>query len=91
MNEQLTPIEGHNTLYALSTCVHCRNAQKMLAEQGIQFDCIYVDLLEGAARSQVVEDVRKINPRLSFPTMLCENGKVLVGVSREDIKEVFGK
>lgn len=88
---QLKPIEGHNTLYALSTCIHCRNAQKLLTETGVPFDPIFVDLLDGGERDQVIADVRQINPQLSFPTMLAADGTVLVGLSREDIRDVFGK
>jgi glutaredoxin-like protein NrdH len=91
MNEKLTHISGHNTLYALSTCIHCRNAQKLLKEKDIPFDPIFVDLLEGADREQVIEDLVKINPKLSFPTMLSKDGTILVGINNENLKEVFGK
>lgn len=88
---QLSPIDGHNTLYALSTCIHCRNAQALLKEKGVPFDPIFVDKLTGDEREQVINDVRAINPRLSFPTMLTADGTVLVGISADDVKEVFGK
>lgn len=88
---QLKPVEGNNTLYALSTCIHCKNAQKLLNETGVPFDAIFVDLLTGSDREQVINDVRAINPQLSFPTMLAADGTVLVGLSRDDVTRVFGK
>jgi len=35
------------TFYGLSTCVWCKRTRKLLEENDVAFDFIYVDLLKG--------------------------------------------
>ncbi len=73
-------------LYALSTCVHCRHTREFLEANRVDFDCVYVDQLEGDERKQVMEQVREYNPRVSFPTMIISDGDVvIVGFKKDDI------
>jgi glutaredoxin-like protein NrdH len=81
--------ENNVKLYALSTCIHCKNARQFLDECGTKYDCVYVDQLQGEERKQVVEEVKKLNPSLSFPTLIID-GKVIVGFKKEEIKELLG-
>lgn len=79
-------------LYALSTCVHCRHTRAFLEENNIDFDCTYVDKLEGDAQKQALEKVREVNPRLSFPTMIVGPSHVVViGFNPEAIKEALSE
>jgi hypothetical protein len=48
-----------------------------------------VDLLEGEERKLILEDIKKINPRCSFPTLIIGD-KVIVGFKENDIKEALG-
>ena len=74
--------------YGLSTCIHCRHTREFLEAEHIPFDLVYVDKLEGADRDKAVEQVRKYNPRISFPTLVVDGGKdVIVGFQPEAIKE----
>ena len=78
-------------LYALSTCIHCRHTRQFLEENNIDFDCTYVDKLEGDEQKQALEKVREVNPRLSFPTMIVGPAHtVVVGFNPEAIKEALG-
>ncbi|MBU1247506.1 MAG: glutaredoxin family protein [Proteobacteria bacterium] len=70
--------------FGLSTCAHCKNAKAYLEECGEDFECVYVDKLEGETRKAIIEEVKKHNPSVSFPTMLI-NGIVIVGFSKEKI------
>jgi glutaredoxin-like protein NrdH len=81
--------ENNVKLYALSTCIHCKNTREFLEECGTKYDCVYVDKLEGDERKKVVDEVKKHNPSLSFPTLII-NGKVIVGFKKEEIKELLG-
>lgn len=75
-------------LYGLSTCIHCRHTREFLEAENIPFDLVYVDNLDGADRDKAVEQVRKYNPRISFPTLVVDGGKeVIVGFQPEAIKE----
>ena len=53
-------------LYSLSTCSHCKSTKKLLNECTVQYEFVDVDLLEGDERKQILEDVRKFNPKCSF-------------------------
>jgi glutaredoxin len=76
-------------LYSLSTCSHCKSTKKLLNECTIQFDFIDVDLLEGDERRAIIEDVKKFNPKCSFPTIIIGD-KVIVGYKEQEIKEALG-
>jgi glutaredoxin-like protein NrdH len=84
MNEQLAV-----KMYTLSTCSHCRAAKKFMADNGIKHEFTDVDLLTGADRTTVVEEMKKVNPRLTFPTILIGE-KVIIGNREDEIKEALG-
>jgi len=76
-------------IYTLSTCSHCRATKKLLNDYKVKYDFTDVDLLEGEERTAVLEDIKKLNPRCSFPT-ICIGDKVIVGHKEKEIKEVLG-
>ena len=76
-------------VYSLSTCSHCKAAKKLLADCTIKYEFVDVDLLQGAERAAILEDVKKFNPKCSFPTIII--GKtVIVGFKEKEIKEALG-
>ena len=77
-------------LYALSTCAWCRRAKSFLDENGVEYELTYVDLLEGEAREQVIQEVSKWNPRRSFPTVVIDDAKSVSGFKPELLKEALG-
>lgn len=76
-------------LYALSTCGHCRNTKKLLNEHNVKYDFVDVDLLPREEMAKVVEEVRKINPQVAFPTLVIGD-KVIVGYRELEILEALG-
>ncbi len=76
-------------LYALSTCGHCRNTKKFLDEHGVQYDFVDVDLLSKAELAKTLDEVRKVNPQRSFPTVVIGD-KVIVGFRESEILEALG-
>ncbi len=76
-------------LYALSTCGHCRNAKKLLDEKEVEYDYVYVDLLSKDEMGKILDEVRKVNPQTSFPTILIGD-KVIVGYRELEILEALG-
>jgi hypothetical protein len=48
-----------------------------------------VDLLEGDERKAIIEDIKKLNPRCSFPTLIIGD-EVIVGFKEKKIKEALG-
>ena len=76
-------------IFSLSTCSHCRATKKFMGECTIKYEFIDVDLLEGDERKAIIEDVKKFNPRCSFPTIIIGD-KVIVGFKEKEIKEALG-
>jgi glutaredoxin len=77
-------------VYALSTCVHCKHAKEYLEEHHIPFDCVHVDFLSGDERAAIMDIVRKLNPSLSFPTIVIGD-KVIVGFRREELETALAQ
>ena len=61
----------------------------MLSECTIQYDVVDVDTFEGEERAAILEDVKKFNPKCSFPTVIIGN-TVIVGFKEKEIKEALG-
>lgn len=76
-------------LYSLSTCSHCKSTKKLLNDCTVLYEFVDVDLLEGEERQAILEDVRKFNPKCSFPTIIIGD-KVIVGFKEEEIREALG-
>ncbi|AET65470.1 glutaredoxin family protein [Methanothrix harundinacea] len=81
---------GDITLYALSTCVWCHKTKKLLERLGAKFRYVYVDLLEGDERDRTLEDVKKHNPSVTFPTTVIGGDKSIVGFKEREMKEALG-
>ena len=77
-------------LYALSTCIHCKNTKAYLDECGDAYECGFVDKLEGDERKKIIDEVKKLNPAVSFPTMVID-GEVIVGFNKDRINKALGK
>jgi len=76
-------------IYTLSTCSHCKATKRLLDDCRVKYEFTDVDLLEGEERAAILEDVRKLNPRCSFPTIIIGD-KVIVGHKEDEIKEALG-
>ena len=87
--KDLTMTDKEVKLYTLSTCSHCKSTKRLLAECTIEYDFVDVDLLEGEERKAILEDIKKVNPRCSFPTLIIGD-KVVVGYKEKEIKEALG-
>ena len=76
-------------LFTLSTCSHCKAAKELMKELGVEYDYTDVDLLQGEERQQTIDEVRKINQRLSFPTIVIGD-TVIVGNNPDEIRKALG-
>jgi glutaredoxin-like protein NrdH len=82
--------KGKLVLYALSTCGWCKKTRMLLEDLGVEYNYIYVDLLEGEERQEIIEQVKKWNPQLSFPTLVINDEKCIVGFNEDEVKENLG-
>jgi len=76
-------------LFSLSTCSHCKSTKKLLSDCTVHYDFVDVDLMEGEERQAILEDVKKFNPRCSFPTIIIGD-VVIVGYKEDEIREALG-
>ena len=76
-------------IFSLSTCSHCKATKKFIDDCTIKYEFVDVDLLQGDERKAIIEDVKKFNPRCSFPTIIIGD-KVIVGFKEKEIKEALG-
>jgi len=75
-------------MYTLSTCSHCRATKRFLDDNDIEYSYSDVDQLHGEERSAVLEEVKKVNPRLSFPTIIIGDN-IIVGFKENEIREAL--
>lgn len=80
---------GDILIYALSTCGWCRKTKNYLISEGVAFDYIDVDLLEGEDLRETMEAVEKFNRSGSFPTIVFNDSVGLIGFNETKIKELI--
>ena len=83
------PGEHSIMLYALSTCVWCKKVKRLLGNLGLSYEFIDVDGLSGEDKTQVIDEVKKFNPLCTFPTMVIDGEKCIVGFKEDQIKEAL--
>jgi len=75
-------------LYTLSTCSHCMKAKQYFKDRNIAAECVDVDLATGEERKRLIEEVKKLNPECSFPT-ICIGDCVIAGFDEEKIRKTL--
>ena len=93
MVAKLNHVEGNKkakiVLYALSTCQWCRKTKSLLNDLGLDYYYSDVDLAEMKDKNEMIKEIKKCNPSVSFPTMLVDDKDCIVGFDEDKIKEMF--
>jgi glutaredoxin len=55
----------------------------------VDYEYVDVDLLDGDERQGIIEEVKKINSHVSFPTIIIGE-RIIIGFREEEIREVLG-
>lgn len=76
-------------MYTLSTCGHCKAAKKFMGDNEVMHEFTDVDLLTGEERKSAIDEVRRVNPQCSFPTILIGE-IVIVGFNEAALREALG-
>ncbi len=84
----MAPAQQKIRLFTLSTCSHCNRTKRFFRDNGIEMDFVDVDLLSGAERESIMNEIRKLNPDCSFPT-ICIDDTVIVGFNEEKLKKAL--
>ncbi len=83
--------KGHVVLYALSTCPWCRKTKKLLEDLGVEYYFGDVDLMNETDKNEALSVIQKWNPGSSFPTMIIDDAKCIIGFQENKIRETFSK
>ena len=74
------------TLYALSTCGWCKKTKGLLNDLEADYHYVDVDLLADEDQAEVVTEITKWNPACTFPTLVIDNNKCIVGFKEQEIR-----
>jgi len=76
-------------IYALSTCPWCRKTKNLMNELGVDYYFTDVDLASDVEKPVLLDTVRKWNPASSFPTIVIDDKKCIVGFKENEIREAI--
>ncbi len=93
---EFTKIDGSHkpgdiTVYALSTCGHCRRALNFLDENNVEYRYVYVDLLPVEEKNGVKDDLKSKFPdsRVAFPFLVMDDTRQLTGFKEDEWKSTL--
>ncbi|PIE04411.1 MAG: hypothetical protein CSA76_04335 [Spirochaetales bacterium] len=76
------------TLLTLSTCGFCKSARRYLEERGLAFRYLELNTISPEDKTAIKEEFRaKFERRPSFPTLIIEENRFLVGFNKEQWDE----
>ena len=84
----MAPSKNRIKLYTLSTCSHCSRTKRFFKDNNIDMEFIDVDLLTGEERERIMNEVRKLNPDCTFPT-ICIGDAIIVGFNEDKLKKAL--
>jgi glutaredoxin len=80
--------EGENrerkiTLLGLTTCSFCKRAKSFLDENKLGYDYLFLDKIDPEMKKRMKNEFsERYGKRLSYPTLIMENGELLTGFIR---------
>jgi glutaredoxin-like protein NrdH len=77
-------------LYTLSTCIWCKKTKELLHNMDIGYDYVDVDMLVQEEKDKAMEEIKRFNPRCSFPSLVVDGNDCIVGYDEQKIKGVVG-
>jgi len=88
---EIEHVDGENKgkvfLYALSTCVWCKKTKQLLEDLGVEYYYIFMDKIEEKDKDEKMKELGKHNPRYSFPTIVINDDKCIVGFKEDEIRK----
>ena len=75
-------------VYALTTCPYCKKVKKFLEENGVDFEIIYLDKLDGKEREKVVKEVHELTGMYAVPVTV-HGDRVVVGYREDELKKLL--
>ncbi|MDD1715902.1 MAG: glutaredoxin family protein [Methanolinea sp.] len=81
--------KGKVELFALSTCGWCAKTKELLNDLGVEYSYVFVDLLPEKEMEEAITVVERFNPHGSFPTMVINGSRTIVGFRETEIREAL--
>lgn len=92
---EFVKVEGRHVadikILTLSTCGWCKKTKGFLNDNGIEYFYLDVDLLPSEEAKQVSIDYRQYSPNWSFPTVIVDDSRAIVGYNLKALKELIEK
>ncbi len=79
---------GNIKVYALSTCGWCKKTKAFLNDHNIGYAYVDVDTLSEDERETVRKEHMRHNPNGSFPTIVINDDKCIVGYDEDALEEL---
>ncbi|HNS83484.1 MAG TPA: glutaredoxin family protein, partial [Methanolinea sp.] len=67
----------------------CAKTRKLLDDLGVEYSYVYVDRLPHEEMESAIREVEKHNPSGSFPTLVIDGSRAIVGFREADIREAL--
>jgi glutaredoxin-like protein NrdH len=80
---------GRIRLFTLSTCIWCKKTKALLKEMDVGYEYVDLDMLEGAERDEALNELKQHNPRCSFPSLVLDRSRCIVGFKEDEIREAL--
>lgn len=79
----------HLMLYSISTCPWCQKTKQLLADLGLEYYYEDADTLVDSSRHDVMADVERWNPKRSFPTIVVDNSRCIIGYQENELRKLL--
>jgi len=77
-------------MFTLSTCGWCKKTKALMQEMSCEYEYVDLDAVSGEESKKVREELKKYNPSQNVPTIVIDDGKVvIIGYKEDRIKEVL--
>ena len=91
---EFTKVEGRQIgdikIYALSTCGWCKKTKRFFNDNHIAYSYIDVDMLPPKEADTAVAEQMKYNPHGSFPTIVIDSKRCIIGFNEAELLELIG-
>ena len=57
---------------------------------GVEYSYVFMDKLKDDDKDKALDDLERWNPRTSFPTIVINDDRCIVGFKEDEIKEALG-
>lgn len=81
--------KGDIKLYALSTCIWCKKAKKLIDDADVGYQYIYADKLDDKGKMKIIMEMNEHIDNVSFPLVVIDDDVVIEGYDEEELKEVL--